>query len=591
MKAVKEARTLTGEGVSPGVGQGCVWRGDTMLAKRAAAYVPGTLAQESEKLSAASRAAAARMNQRAKELRAGGEMEAADIMEAHALLAEDPVLLAAIEKELARRKNAPEAVRAAAKEQADVLAGLEDAYIRERAVDVRAVGKALARELLGAAEEIPADGLLVLAGNDAAPEAFDEVPPDRLGGMILRGGSRTCHAAILARSRGIPAVVALGETFDKLAEGEMVIVDGNAGTVTAAPTPADLAEAAASAKAWRKKQHEAKALAGEAAVTTDGCLLSLGGNVGSAEEVAAAVRDGADSIGLFRSEFLFLGRSILPSEEEQYEAYRAALAAAEGRSCIIRTLDAGGDKPIPALSLPPGANPELGQRAIRISLARPEVLRVQLRAILRAGTAGAVGILLPFVVSRTEIAAVKTLLAEVKAELAAENIPFAAHVPLGLTVETPAVAIMADRLAREVDFFSIGTNDLTQYTLAADRTNPAVSALGDYFHPAVLRLIAQTAAAGQKSGIPVTVCGEMAGDPLALPLLLAMGVKILSMAPASLLGIKAAIHQLSRARAENLWAHVQTLDDAGDIRTFLKRELLDGARGEALDDRGAAGDS
>ena len=591
MKAVKEARTLTGEGVSPGVGQGCVWRGDTMLAKRADAYVPGTLAQESEKLSTASRAAAARMNQRAKGLRAKGEMEAADIMEAHALLAEDPVLLAAIEKELARRKNAPEAVRAAAKEQADVLAGLEDTYIRERAADVRAVGKALARELLGAAEEIPADGLLVLAGNDAAPEAFDEVPPDRLGGMILRGGSRTCHAAILARSRGIPAVVALGETFDKLTEGELVIVDGNAGTVTAAPTPADLAEAAASAKAWRKKQHEAKALAGEAAVTTDGCLLSLGGNVGSAEEVAAAVRDGADSIGLFRSEFLFLGRSTLPSEEEQYEAYRAALAAAEGRSCIIRTLDAGGDKPIPALSLPSGSNPALGQRAIRISLARPDVLRVQLRAILRAGTAGAVGILLPLVVSRTEIAAVKTLLAEVKAELAAENIPFAAHVPLGLTVETPAVAIMADRLAREVDFFSIGTNDLTQYTLAADRTNPAVSALGDYFHPAVLRLIAQTAAAGQKSGIPVTVCGEMAGDPLALPLLLAMGVKILSMAPASLLGIKAAIHQLSRARAENLWAHVQTLDDAGDIRAFLQKELVDGARGDAPDARGAASDS
>ena len=212
MKAAKG--TLTGEGVSPGVGQGRVWRGDATLAKRAAAYVPGTSAQESEKLSAASRAAAVRMNQRAKELRARGEMEAAGIMEAHALLAEDPVLLAAIEKELARRKNAPEAVRAAAKEQAAVLAGLEDAYIRERAADVRAVGKALARELLGAAEEIPADGLLVLAGNDAAPEAFDELPPGRLGGMILRGGSRTCHAAILARSRGIPAVVALGETLD-----------------------------------------------------------------------------------------------------------------------------------------------------------------------------------------------------------------------------------------------------------------------------------------------------------------------------------------------------------------------------------------
>ena len=589
MKAAKG--TLTGEGVSPGVGQGRVWRGDATLAKRAAAYVPGTSAQESEKLSAASRAAAVRMNQRAKELRARGEMEAAGIMEAHALLAEDPVLLAAIEKELARRKNAPEAVRAAAKEQAAVLAGLEDAYIRERAADVRAVGKALARELLGAEEEIPADGLLVLAGNDAAPEAFDELPPGRLGGMILRGGSRTCHAAILARSRGIPAVVALGETLDELAEGEMVIVDGNAGTVTVSPTSADLADAAASAKVWQEKQYEAKELAGEAAVTTDGCLLSLGGNVGSAEEVGAAVRDGADSIGLFRSEFLFLGRSTLPSEEEQYEAYRAALKAAEGRSCIIRTLDAGGDKTIPALSLPSGANPALGQRAIRISLARPDIFRVQLRAILRAGTAGAVGILLPLVVSRAEVTAVKTLLAEVKAELAAENIPFAAHVPLGLTVETPAVAIMADRLAKEVDFFSIGTNDLTQYTLAADRTNPAVSALGDYFHPAVLRLIAQTAAAGQKAGIPVTVCGEMAGDPLALPLLLAMGVKILSMAPASLLEIKAAIHKLSRERAENLWLHVQTLDDAGDIRAFLQKKMADDVRGEALNDHGAAGDS
>ena len=281
---------------------------------------------------------------------------------------------------------------------------------------------------------------------------------------------------------------------------------------------------------------------------------------------------GADSIGLFRSEFLFWGRETFPSEEEQYAAYRAAVQAAKGCCCVIRTLDAGADKTIPALHLPSETNPALGQRAIRISLARPALLKDQLRAILRAGASGPIGILLPFVVNREEIVAVKRSLAMVKEELTAAHIPFAKDAPLGLTVETPAAAIMADRLVKEVDFFSIGTNDLTQYTLAADRTHPASTALGGYLHPAVLRLIAQTAKAGADAGIPVTVCGEMAADPLTLPLLLGMGIKSLSMDAASLLLTRAAIRRLSCQKARHLWAHVQTLHDASAIRAYLTRE-------------------
>lgn len=569
------SRRLTGEGVSPGIGCGRLWRGSDGSAD-GADYTPGAPSEEKARLHAAAQKTAKQMNQRAETLRAQGEQTAADIMEAHALLAEDPLLLDAVEKELSAQgsaPNAPEAVRTAAEAQAAVLSALADPYIRERAADVRSVGKALIKALLGTEEALPPEGTLILAGDDATPAAFDALPADRIGGIIFSRGSRTSHAAILARAKGIPAVTGLGRELNEVAEGDLVIVDGNAGCATIAPAAADLDAAKEAGHRWQEKCHAVAALASETTVTKDGCLVTLCGNAGSAADVTAAMEAGADSIGLFRSEFLFWGRETFPSEEEQYAAYRDAVEAAKGRCCVIRTLDAGADKSIPALHLPAEANPALGQRGIRLSLARPALLKIQLRAILRAGSAGSVGILLPFVVSGEEIAAVKKILAEVKEELAASHIPCAGHAPLGLTVETPAAAIMADQLAKEVDFFSIGTNDLAQYTVAADRTNPVADALGGYFHPAVLRLIAQTAKAGEAAGIPVTVCGEMAADPTALPLLLGMGIKILSMDAASLLWIRAAVHRLLKKTARRLWEDVQGMGDAAAIRAYVASEM------------------
>lgn len=575
MTKTSASRCLVGEGVSPGIGYGRIWRGGADLTD-GADYTPGAQAEEKARLHAAAQNAAKQMRERSESLRGQGEQAAADIMEAHALLAEDPLLLGAVEKELTVQgddANAPKAVHTASEAQAAVLAALEDPYIRERAADVRSVGKALVKALLGKEEAPPPDGTLILAGDDAAPAAFDALSPARIGGMIFIRGSRTSHAAILARAKGIPAVTGLGETLGEAAEGELVIVDGNAGRVTIAPSAAELEAAKNAVRQWQEKCHAVAALASETTVTTDGCLVTLCGNVGSIADVAAAMAAGADSIGLLRSEFLFRSRETFPTEEEQYAAYRDAVEAARGRCCVIRTLDAGADKSIPALHLPAEANPALGQRAIRLCLARPALLKSQLRAILRAGSAGAVGILLPLVVNREEIVAVKEILAEVKEDLAASHIPYAGHAPLGLTVETPAAAIMSERLAKEVDFFSIGTNDLTQYTLAADRTNPAADALGSYFHPAVLRLIEQTAKAGEAAGIPVTICGEMASDPLALPLILGMGIKILSMDAASLLWIRAAVHRLSRKKARHLWEHVKTMGDAADIRAYVAAEM------------------
>lgn len=569
-----ESRRLTGEGVSPGIGIGRLWRGGSGAADDAD-YTPGPLEEEKARLRAAAKKTARQMNERAEALHAKGEHAAADIMEAHALLAEDPLLLGAVEKELTAQKsgaNALAAVRAAAEAQAAALAALEDPYIRERAADVRSVGKALMQALSGKKEAPPPEGTLILAGDDAAPTAFDALPKGRIAAMLFSRGSRTSHAAILARSKGIPAVTGLGPALAALSEGDRIIVDGDAGCVTVSPTAKEQTAAKEAGAAWQARCQAVAALSGETTVTQDGCLITLCGNAGSAADVATAMEAGADSIGLFRSEFLFWGRDALPSEEEQYAAYRDAVRAAKGRCCVIRTLDAGCDKAIPALHLPPEENPALGQRGIRVSLAHPALLKSQLRAILRAGVAGSVAILLPFVVSREEIAAVKACLAEVKDDLTASHLPFAIHAPLGLTVETPAAAVMADRFAKEVDFFSIGTNDLAQYTLAADRTHPVADTLGGCLHPAVLRLIAQTAKAGNDAGIPVTVCGEMAADPLSLPLLLGMGIKILSMDAASLLWIRAAIHRLSAKDARRLWEHVQTMDDVSAIRAYLMKE-------------------
>ena len=403
---------------------------------------------------------------------------------------------------------------------------------------------------------------------DLSPELIARFSGDRLAGIVQSGGSPSGHAAILARMRGIVALLGY-QGAEKLPDGAMAIVDGEKGTVVVDPSEEELREAQ---RRIEEEKAEARRLLEEtgAAVTKDGTVINLRANVGSAEEAEAAVRNGAEGVGLFRSEFLYLGRNELPSEDEQAEVYRRAAKACGGQPCVIRTLDAGGDKDIPALALPKEANPFLGFRAIRISLSRPALLSAQLRAVLRAAKEGKAALLLPMIVSVSEIEDVRKALETERRALFGDD-EAAPEVPVGVMIETPAAVVQADVLARHADFFSIGTNDLAQYTLAADRTNAALAYLDGMFHPATLHMIKLTVSAAQQAGIPVAVCGEMAADPLAAKLLIGLGVTVLSMAPPMLPKIRAVVRQTSLARAQRLAEEALQQTDPAAVRAILAR--------------------
>ncbi len=563
---------LKGIGVSPGIAHGRIYRPGESGEPRPETYVPGTPSEEQARLSAASAELAARLNKAADTRRRQGETETADILEVHALMAADPELLQSAEREIAAGHDAPAAVLAAAEEQAARLESLKDDYLRERAADVRDIGRSLVRTLTGGEETLP-EGPLLITGQEISPELLGELPAGRLAGVLLGGGSATVHAAILAKARGIPAVAGLGAALDQLKEGMTALMDGNAGTVNTAPTAADIAAAETAVIAARREAEKQREWAGVSAITRDGVKIRLFANASVAAEVKAAMDAGAEGIGLLRSEFLFFGRDTLPDEEEQYRAYRAAVEAAGGKPCAIRTLDVGGDKPLKALPLPREENPFLGQRAIRVSLARPGLFRTQLRAILRAGAAGPVSILLPMVTDASEVVAAREHIAACCHDLQRAGISFAENVPLGVMVETPAAALLASSLGKHCDFFSLGTNDLTQYALAADRSNPAMAGLGDYLHPAVLRLIGFTVQGGGEAGIPVSVCGEMAADPLAAPLLLALGVSDLSLAPAAFPRVKRAVCRITMPEARALLESAMNMPTAAAVRDFLQSKL------------------
>ena len=565
---------LKGIGVSPGIACGRIFRPDERGKARPETYVPGTAAEERQRLEAASGRLAADLNKAADERRRQGETEAADILEAHALMAIDPTLLQSAGQEIANGKDAPTAILAAADKQAAMLEALADGYLRERAADVRDIGQSLVRALTGARESLP-EGALLVTGQEVSPELLGTLPAERLAGVILGGGSATIHAAILARARGIPAVVGLGAALEKLPEGATALLDGDAGIVNTDPTAADIAAAEATAIVARLEAKKRREWAGLGAITRDGLKLHLLANAASSAEVEKAMTAGAEGIGLLRSEFLFLGRDTLPDEEEQYRAYRTAVEAAGGKRCVIRTLDIGGDKPLRALPLPLEANPFLGQRGLRVSLAHPDLFRTQLRAILRAGAAGAVSILLPMVTDASEVEAAREHLAACYHDLQRAGVSFGEDVPLGVMVETPAAALLAESLGAHCDFLSLGTNDLTQYALAADRSNPAMASLGDYLHPAVLRLVDFTVQGGDAAAIPVSVCGEMAADPLAAPLLLALGVSALSMNPAMFPEIARAISQITVSEAKDFLETSMAMPTATAVRDFLQSELPD----------------
>ncbi|HOB34887.1 MAG TPA: phosphoenolpyruvate--protein phosphotransferase, partial [Bacillota bacterium] len=463
-----------------------------------------------------------------------GESEAA-IFDAHLMLLDDPMLGEAVVAKINEGRNAEMAVHQAGETFAGMFDAMDDEYMRGRAADVRDICTRWVNNLLGV--ETGSLGNMtepaVVFAHDLAPSDTAQMDKTKVLAFVTEIGGRTSHSAIMARSLEIPAVVGVGD-LSTVANGDTVIVDGNAGEVIVNPDPAVLAEYQERRRTLEERKEKLRALKDLPAQTPDGKTFVLAANIGTPDDVDSALAYGAEGVGLYRTEFLYMDRADMPTEQEQYQAYRKVLEAFGRLPVIIRTLDIGGDKELPYLKLDRELNPFLGNRAIRLCLSNPGLFKTQLRAILRAGVSGNPWIMLPMVATLDEVRRTKALLREVEAELEAEGIPFTRDYKLGIMIEIPSAAVQADHFAREVDFFSIGTNDLIQYTLAVDRMNEKVSYLYDPFNPAVLRLIEQVIQAGHRHGIFVGMCGEMAGEPLATPLLMAMGLDEFSMSASSI---------------------------------------------------------
>ncbi len=493
-----------------------------------------------------------------------GAGEAA-IFEAHLAILADPELSENAYAHILTGHSAAQSWQQAVDSMVTTLAQLRDELLAARAADVRDVGQRVLRSLAGpkAAEpELPAEPIILIA-NDLSPSDTVTLDPGRVLGFCTARGGANGHTAILARALGLPALVGAGPDILTLPNGTLVVLDGEAGTLTINPSMETLTTAHNLRQAYQARQATALKAAGAPAITQDNHRVEVVANIGSLADARQAIGFGAEGVGLLRTEFLFLDRPTPPSEEEQFEVYRDIVLALAGRPSIIRTLDVGGDKPLSYLPLPAEENPFLGQRGIRLSLARPDLLRAQVRAILRAAAFGPCRIMFPMITTFEDWSAVRQRVAEVQAEL---NGP---TVELGIMVEVPAAALIADSFAREVDFFSIGTNDLTQYTLAMDRTHPALSAQADGLHPAVLRLIAQTVRAAHAAGKWVGVCGELAANPEAIPILVGLGVDELSASVAAIPAVKAQIRTLSWSATQHMAAQALGCATAAEVRRMV----------------------
>jgi phosphoenolpyruvate-protein phosphotransferase (PTS system enzyme I) len=497
----------------------------------------------------------------------------AAIFEAHAMMLEDPALLEMVETKIRReRLSAPAAVEEAAAFYVNAISALNDAGLRERAADVRDVAQRVIRLLLGVAELSWADlnGPAVVVARDLTPSDAVSMEPSLVLGICTADGGMTSHTAILARAGGLPAVLGIGAAWAEVTDGETVIVDGTEGLVIRSPDEPTLAAYLAHQVPQSRAHQAARAAAAEPAVSRDGRRFEVVANLGDADSAHACLKYGAEGVGLLRTEFLFMDRATPPDEEEQYQAYRAIAEIMEERPLVVRTLDVGGDKSLLHLEQAGEANPTLGFRGIRVSLAHPQMLRTQMRAILRAGVGHNMKIMFPMISTLEEVRAAKAILSQVQAELQADGVAIPERMEAGIMVEVPAAAILSDLWAPEVDFFSVGTNDLIQFTVAADRGNAEVAALYDPLNPAVLRLIKLVIDAGRRHGKWVGVCGEMAGDREAIPLLVGLGLDEFSMNAAAIPAAKELIRRLDAMAMQLLAERALMLATAGEVRALVK---------------------
>jgi len=467
--------------------------------------------------------------------------ENARIFRAHLEIAEDPALEESVlDKIRGERNNAMAALVKAKEEFCDMLKNADDEYFRERVFDVEDVCERIMYNLAGAApatlQHLPSE--VIVVAEDLTPSATATMDRKKVMAFVTERGGKTSHSAIMARALEIPAIVGLGASRARISTGDMLIVDGKSGKVVLNPDAATIAHYEKLQSRLLREKSELREILSEPSVTTDGKAVELFANIGSPKDIDAVVANNGEGVGLFRTEFLYMDNSRFPSEEEQFQAYKKVARDMAGKPVIVRTLDIGGDKSLPYFAFPKELNPFLGYRAIRMCLDMPDIFKTQLRAILRASAHGKLLIMLPMIISLEELRAAKKMLDECKDELRAEGTPFDSKIAVGIMVETPAAVLMADVFAKEVDFFSIGTNDLTQYTLAVDRGNETISHLFNPYHPAVLRSIKIVIDAAHKEGKFVGMCGEFAGDEQATPLLLGLGLDEFSVSVSSLLRIK-----------------------------------------------------
>lgn len=499
----------------------------------------------------------------------------ASIFDAHLAILDDPVFMNEIQGIIQRQYKAAEvAVKEAIDHFVTMFDLLDDEYMKERALDIKDVGNRLLKHLLGAPEiALPTDTQpFILVVRELTPSQLIHLKPDVVLGIVTMIGSASSHSAIMARAFGIPLVMGVeGKLPEPIVTGDLLILDGGAGTLAVMPN----AEMVGKYTELRKQHLDAKERLQELvqvpSVTPDGEKLNLAANISSIKELEAALSRGADGVGLFRTEFLYMDRSRFPTEDEQFEVYKAAAERLGSAALTIRTLDIGGDKQLDYYDMPEENNPFLGYRAIRFSLDRSDLFKTQLRAILRAAAFGNIRIMYPLIASVDEVRAANALLAEAERELAAEGLPFRGGLPTGAMIEVPAAVMIADLLAKEVAFLSIGTNDLIQFTLAVDRMNDQINHLYEPYHPAVLRMLRTVAESAARNGIPVSVCGEMAGDVRAIPLWVGLGIQMLSMSVQSVLPVKATMLRTNAMACKKVTEELFALGTAAEIKERLER--------------------
>jgi phosphotransferase system enzyme I (PtsI) len=535
---------MQGKGVSKGVIKGKLYffqRPDTTVAMRQVEDVEA----EKQRLAQAQETTVQQLNILAEKAREDAGEEIAILFDTHAMFVEDEdyveCILSCLEEEGC---NAEYAVQMAGEQFAAMFAAMDDAYMQARAADIRDVSQRILNNLMGIVEGgIDSEEPIILAADDLAPSETIQLDKSKILGFVTQGGSSNSHTAILARTMGIPAICGLGDALKAEYAGRVAYLDGETGSVVLDPD--ELTHAQIREK-YNKQQEMKEILAtmkGQEDVTLDGKKINVYCNIGSPEDVAAVLNNDGQGIGLFRSEFLYLAANDYPTEEEQFQAYKAVASAMGGKRVIIRTLDIGADKQVDYFDMKKEENPALGVRAIRICLNRPEVFKPQLRALYRASAYGKVAIMFPLITSVWEVKECKRACQSVMKELTAEGIPFDPETEIGVMIETPASIFIADELAKYVDFFSVGTNDLTQYTLACDRQANDLGKFYDPHHPAVLRALKMAADAAHNAGIWIGICGELGADLSLLPTFLALGIDELSVTPNAVLPLRAAIRK------------------------------------------------